>query len=231
MFENFPKKRLALPKEYEMIYTSHYFKNREGKTSASSLSHKMEEWMHRKVAADVKNYNRGEEIFTLEIGAGTLNQFHYEDAGVYDIVEPFKVLYESSEYLKNVRNIYENIYQVDGLNKYDRITSIATFEHILDLPEVVEKSCKLLKTNGCLRVAIPNEGTILWILGWKLTTGIEFKLKYKLNYKLLMEYEHVNTAKEIEKVLKYYYKDVHSKSFGINKYIAFYRFFECKNPI
>ena len=58
----------------------------------------------------------------------------------------------------------------------------------------------LLKPQGQLRVAIPSEGTILWKLGWKMTTGVEFKWKYGLDYGTLMRYEHVNNAQEIENI-------------------------------
>ncbi|NJO87513.1 MAG: class I SAM-dependent methyltransferase [Chloroflexia bacterium] len=186
----------------------------------------MESWLHKKVAGDVvKTSNKS----TLEIGAGTLNHLKYEQPTTYDIIEPFAELYQNSKHLKRINTIYSDIDEIDLSKEYDRITSIATFEHILDLPKVVAKTCLLLKKDGALRIAIPNEGTFLWKLGWKLTTGIEFKLKYRLDYGLLMKYEHVNTAMEIETILKHFYNKVNSASFGIHKKIALYRFFECKN--
>jgi hypothetical protein len=227
MFENYPKIRPALPPDFEKIYNSHYKSNREGKTTGASLAQKMESWMHKKVAKDVINHvNKS----TLEIGAGTLNQLQYEKSNPYDIIEPFVELYANSPQKKHLRNIYADIDEIDFTVKYDRITSIATFEHILDLPKVVAKSALLLRENGCLRVAIPNEGTILWKLGWKFTTGIEFKLKYGLDYGILMKHEHVNTADEIEKILYYFFKKCFRSCFGLGKKIAFYRFYECFEP-
>jgi hypothetical protein len=67
-------------------------------------------------------------------------------------------------------------------------------------------------------------------MGTKLFTRIEFKLKYKLDYGVIMKYEHVNTAEEIEEVLNYFYKAVTCSVFGISKLLAFYRFYECKGP-
>lgn len=227
MLSNYPKVRKDLPKAYQDIYEAHYKKNREGETAATSVSQKMEKWLHKMVAADVKGKNN---LSTLEIGAGTLNQLQYEDTDPYDIIEPFRSLYQDSPLLKRVRNTYDDISEISADVQYDRITSVATFEHICDLPDVVAKSCLLLKDHGSLRVAIPNEGTILWTLGWKLTTGLEYKLKYGLDYKVLMEYEHVNTADEIEYVLKHFYKDVKHKVFGLSRKLAFYRFYECRNP-
>ncbi len=227
MFENYPKKRTELPEEFQKIYSIHYKKNREGKTTASSLSQKMEAWLHKKVAQDVEGINNKS---TLEIGAGTLNQLKYEQTKPYDIVEPFIELYKNSEFKNQINEIYTDIDEINDLKKYDRITSIATFEHITDLPKVVAKTCVLLNENGTLRVSIPNEGTFLWKLGWKLTTGLEFKLKYGLDYEILMKHEHVNEAREIEQVLNYFYSKISCACFGINKRIALYRFYECSKP-
>lgn len=227
MFEDFPKKRAELPEEFRKIYASHYKKNRGGKTVATSLSQKMESWLHKKVAADCKD---GKQRSTLEIGAGTLNQLQYENNSPYDIIEPFRTLFENSPDLKKVRNVYNDIDDVDPNNKYDRITSIATFEHIEDLPKVVAKSCLLLKEGGTLRVSIPNEGTFLWTLSWKMTTGLEYRLKYGLDYGILMKYEHVNTADQIEEVLNYFYGTVKCSVLGLSKGFAFYRFYECSAP-
>jgi len=227
MFEEFPKKRIELPEEFKKIYVTHYQKNRNGKTLATFFSKRMERWMHSKVSADSQSkQNRS----TLEIGAGTLNHLAYENNTPYDIVEPFKELYGNSPELKKVNRVYSDISEVEENKKYDRIISIAMFEHVLDLPKVVTKTCLLLNENGTLRVAIPNEGSLLWKLGWKLTTGLEYKLKYGLDYEILMKYEHVNTANEIESVLKHFYLNVKCSCFGLNKNFSFYRFYECSEP-
>lgn len=227
MFKNYPKERKKLPTEFQEIYSEHYKNNRDGSTSASSLAQKMESWLHRKVAKDLDGVvNKS----TLEIGAGTLNQLNYEQTKPYDIIEPFSELYINSKFKNHIDCVYNDIDEVSDSKSYDRITSVATFEHILDLPKVVAKTCLHLNENGSLRVSIPNEGTFVWKLGYKLTTGIEFKLKYGLDYSILMNYEHVNTADEIEQVLNYFYGKVKCSCFGINRRIAFYRFYECSNP-
>jgi len=227
MFEEFPKKRIELPEEFKKIYASHYKKNRGGKTLVTSLSKKMESWLHKKVSADCIP---GKNKSTLEIGAGTLNQLQYENNSPYDIIEPFTVLFENSPDLKKVRSVYNDIDEISENNKYDRITAIATFEHVTDLPKVVAKTCLLLNENGTLRISIPNEGTFLWTLSWKLTTGVEYKLKYGLDYSTLMKYEHVNTADQIEEVLSYFYANIKCSCFGLSKGFAFYRFYECSKP-
>lgn len=230
LLRQYPKKRNPLPAQYQAIYDEHYNSNRNGGTTASFFSQRMERWMHRKVAADVMNRS-APDLETLEIGAGTLNQLRFERAQtLYDIVEPYEKLYRFSADLKRVRDIYADISAVPDTKKYDRITSVATFEHICDLPDVVSRCCALLKPGGCLRVAIPNEGRFLWKAAYTLTTGLEFRLKYHLDYSRLMKYEHVNTADEIEEVLRCYFEDVALSLMGLGKDFSFYRYYECRNP-
>lgn len=227
MFDNFPKKRNALPEKYKAIYSTYYKKNREGHTAAASISQRLEAWLHKKVAEDVKLISNRS---TLEIGAGTLNQLKHEDTQPYDIIEPFRSLFADSPFLNKIRNIYNDIDEIDLQNIYDRITAVATFEHVVDLPKVVAKSCLLLNPSGSLRVAIPNEGTYLWTFCWRMSTGLEFELKHRMSFKVLMEHEHVNTAKEIEDILKYFYEEQKCSLFGIHKQFALYRFYECTRP-
>jgi hypothetical protein len=230
MFDNFPKVRPPLPREIENIYSAHYKSNREGLTRASSLSKKMEMWLHKQVARDVTTAE-GSANATLELGAGTLNQLQYEPAmQAYDIIEPFVDLYKSSPLLGRVRNVYADISEVPNNCRYDRIISVATLEHVCNLPEVIARSGLLLMKNGALRASVPSEGTFLWTMCWKLTTGLEFKLKHGLDYGLLMKHEHVNTAHEIEEVLKYFFEKVKCKVFGLSKSISIYRYYECRSP-
>lgn len=226
ILDKFPKVRIDLPPEYRKIYNEHYLTNRNGNYKTTSLSKKLESWMHKKIASDIVNLPA--DYSTLEIGAGTLNQLEFESGcEKYDIVEPFVELYQDSSLLKGVRKIYADISEVS--EKYDRITTIATFEHIMDLPFVVAKSVLSLKKEGHLRVSVPNEGSLAWKMG-TMVTGYEFKKKYGLDYSILMKYEHVNTAKDIEDVLKYFFEKVDCSFFGISKQLSFYHFYDCSLP-
>ncbi len=230
VFSHFPKTRPPLPADIERIYSKHYKSNRDGGTTAASLAQRVEAWMHKKVARDVANGQR-QHGTTLEIGAGTLNQLQYEPAaGAYDIIEPFTSLYQDSPLLARIRNIYADISEIPAGTRYDRITSIAAFEHVLNLPEVVARCGLLLAGGGELRTAIPSEGTFLWTLGWKLTTGLEFKMKYGFDYGLLMKHEHVNTASEIREVLEYFFARTESSVLGLAKPISLYQFYACSRP-
>ena len=226
----FPKRRPELPAAYQMIYAQHYRDNRDGATPATSVSSRLERWLHRQVAEDVQDTNHLKS--TLEIGAGTLNQLAYEPgAAPYDIVEPFTALYEGSPILTRVRNRYNSIKDVPAGAKYDRVTAVATFEHICELPDVVARSGLLLGDGGTLRVAIPAEGTLLWTMGWRFTTGVEFRRRHGLDYATLMRHEHVNTAAEIETVLGHFYAEVKCRVFGISRGLSLYQAFVCRRPI
>lgn len=229
MFSSFPKTRSVLPDEFAAIYETQYKDNRGGKTPAYGAAQRMESWLHRKVAEDVRR-DRSPRA-TLEIGAGTLNQLPYEPVvGPYDIVEPFAGLFEGSPLLSRVRHVYSDTSQIPTRPEYDRITSVAVFEHVCNLPAVVARAGLLLKTGGTLRASIPSEGTWLWTLGWRMTTGLEFRFRYGLDYGVLMKHEHVNTADEIEGVLRHFFNELKVNVFGLSRGISFYRFYECRNP-
>ena len=228
-FSDFPKIRPKLPPEYEEIYKAQYKENREGKTLFSFLSLKAESWQHVLGAKDFLQDSSKKP--TLEIGAGTLNHLQYEPGNdEYDIIEPMKELYESSDVLNRVRNIYADISNIPANEKYGRIVSFNVFEHICNLPEVVACCGLALKKDGTMRIGIPSEGTYAWQLSWRLTRGIEVKVRYGLDYGVLMKYEHVNTATEVERVLAYFFNKTAGRAFGLSRPVSLYQFYECSTP-
>lgn len=227
-FPSFPKKRPALPAKLKRIYLEHYKQNRGGEYATTRFTQRLEEWMHKKVAEDI---GRSDAPVTLEIGAGTLNHLKYENGGAaYDIVEPFAELFRESPNIKMVRRVYKSLSAVKPVQSYDRVISIATFEHVSDLPKMVAKIGLLLKKGGNLRVGIPSEGEFLWRIGCKLTTGLEFRIRYNMDYGQLMRYEHLNKSSEIRDVLCYFFRDVERKVFGLSPSLSLYQFFSCKTP-
>jgi hypothetical protein len=228
-FSGFPKIRPTLPSEYQKIYLQHMLENRHGQSPASRMSTALEGWMHRRIARDVRGSNRS--LSTLEIGAGTLNHLRYESHNAaYDVVEPAHYLFAGSPFLSRVRTIYDDIKEVQPDTRYNRIISIASFEHILNLPEVVARCGLLLKPDGQLRAAIPTEGGPLWKLGWTLTTGREFKRRYGLDYEVIMRAEHVNTWREVANVLNYFFQSVEFSYLGFSQALSFYQVYICRDP-
>lgn len=45
-----------------------------------------------------------------------------------------------------------------------------------------------------------------------------------------MNYEHVNSASEIENVLRYFFADVRCSVFGLGRSLSFYQFYVCSLP-
>jgi hypothetical protein len=227
ILDRYPKQRPPLPQRHRDIYERHYVANRTAAYRTTTVSSRLEAWMHRRVAADARDGNPGA---TLEIGAGTLNHLPHEPTTApYDVVEPFARLLAESPTRHRIRHVYPALEDVPGGHRYRRIVSIATFEHLTDLPAIVAGCGLLLAADGVLRVGIPNEGTILWRLGTAVTGG-EFRLRYGLDYQTLMRHEHVNTADEIEAVLRCCFGSVRTAVCGIHRRIALYRFLECRRP-
>ena len=227
LLEKFPKKQKKLPQAYKDIYHEHYSNNREGSKGVVSLSSKLEGWMHKKIA-NIK-FNNKPSI--LEIGAGNLNHIQYEkNYKIYDIIEPYKALYKNASELKRVNKIYKDISEIPTNAKYDKILSVAVFEHIFDLPKMIARTGLLLSEDGSLSFGIPSLGGLAWKTAYTFTTGLEFYLKYKLRYSILMNYEHCNNADEIKAVVKYFFKNVKQSNFGLGTNFSFYQFFECSTP-
>jgi len=225
----FPKTRPPLSPKLEAIYARQYLENRSGETPAASLAQRLESWMHRQVAADVRNARTVGA--TLELGAGTLNQLAYEPGcGAYDIVEPFEALYRDSPLKGGLRATYADIAEVPQDQAYARITSVAALEHICDLPLVLARAARRLAPGGALRAAIPSEGGFLWTLGWRATTGLEFRLRHGLDYGELMAHEHVNDARDIETLVRALFEEVTVRSFGLGRQLSLYRFIEARKP-
>jgi hypothetical protein len=201
---SFPKDRPPLPEAHRRIYENEYKVTRmeTGQPWVSKMTSSFNHWMHEKVAEDGKD---GDEI--LEIGSGTLNHVGFEhNTKRYDIVEPFEVLMQGSPRIGDISHFYRDIREIDA--RYDRIISCAVLEHLTELPFVVAKSALALKEGGRFAAGIPSEGEMGWHLAQKFTTGLAYRLRNGISKEPLMKHEHVNTASEIEAVLKYFFKDV-----------------------
>jgi SAM-dependent methyltransferase len=150
---------------------------------------------------------------------------------VYDAVEPFKELWADSPERRLVRRIYDDLAAVPEQNRYDAILSVAVLEHLTDLPAVVARAAMLLREGGSFRAGFPSEGGLLWGLAWRLTTGVEYRLKRGLDYGAIMRHEHVNTAREITSVLEYFFENVELARFPLPfAQLSFYTAATARNP-
>ena len=226
LLASYPRRRSPLTATQQLHYADHYRKNRSGSGGLSVITAALERWMHRAVA----DAPAGAAI--LELGAGNLNHVPFEPgARAYDVVEPFRELWDDSPYRSLIRAIYEDVAQIESDKVYDRVISIAVLEHLTDLPWIVAKSGLLLSPEGRFQAGIPTEGGFLWGLAWRLTTGIAYRLRRGEDYGRIMRHEHVNTASEIQSVLEYFFGRVTRRRFPLSiLHLSFYTYLEAKAP-
>jgi len=218
LLQTYPRCRPALPPEQQAGYVEHYRSNRAGKRGLSRIVVQLESWMHRKVSAGVTGGN------LLEIGAGNLNHVPYlPDGCTYDAIEPFRELWEDSPHRSRLRHMYVDVQEIPQNVKYDWIFSVAVLEHLTDLPFLLARSGLLLRDGGTFRAGFPSEGGLLWGLAWRLTTGIEYRLRRGLDYGAIMRHEHLNTAGEILALLNHFFEQVEVLRFPSSfEHLSFY---------
>jgi len=210
LLDSYPRSRPALNGAQREVLTSAYFENRRAESGVSRVVAFLESWMHRAVAA------AGSGKAILEIGAGTLNHVRYESGyAVFDAIEPWTALYQGRPEVAKVRRFYADISEVPAENSYDKIVSIAVLEHLTDLPFQLARSGLLLAPGGIMAAGIPTEGSLSWGIAWRCGTGLLFRLKTGLDYGELMRHEHINSAREIELLIRYFYRDVQVRRFPL----------------
>jgi hypothetical protein len=203
LLSTYPRPRPELPWKQQASYVEHYRSNRAGKQGLARTVLKLESWMHRRVAEGVIGGT------LLEIGAGNLNHVPYlPGTCICDAVEPFQELWQDSPYRSRVRHIYSDLQEIPRNLDYDCVLSVAVLEHLIDLPYVLARAGLLLRTGGTLRAGFPSEGGALWGLAWRLTTGMEYRLRRGLDYGAIMRHEHLNTSTEILTLLDYFYESL-----------------------
>lgn len=222
---SYPRTRSPLTPAHEKVYAEQYKINRDGASALDGAAQKLEEWMHRKVAAV-----QGAPV--LELGAGTLNQLRYEREGqAYDVVEPFRALYEGRPVASRVRDFFDDTRDVPRDRRYKRITSIAVLEHLPNLPADVARSALLLDDEGVFQAGIPSEGGLLWWMGWRFATGVGYYLRTGLDYGVLMRHEHINDAKTILAVVGHFFEKVRVSRFPTPLHqLSFYTYLEARKP-
>lgn len=226
LLASYPRERPPLSAAHERVYEQEYKLNRRGERAIEGLAKKLEGWMHQQVA-------RHRDAPVLEVGAGTLNHLPFEPAvQPYDIVEPFKALYEDSPLLSRVRSAFDSQADIPEGRRYRRIVSVAVLEHMTDLPRELARSGLALEDGGVFQAGFPSEGGLLWWLGWRFTTGMTYYLRTKLDYGVLMRHEHVNQAPEILSLVRYFFEDVAAKRFPLPHHqLSLYVYIEARHPL
>jgi hypothetical protein len=225
LLDSWPRTRPPLTRAHEERFAEDYKRNRQGGSAADGAAQRLERWMHRQVAR-----RQGDPV--LELGAGTLNHLPYEPQGSdYDVVEPFRSLWEDSPHRARVRAFYDDVAEIPADRRYGRIVSIAVLEHLLELPRTVAHCAVHLAPGGVFQAGIPSEGGLLWGLAWRFGTGLSYRLRTGLDYGTVMRHEHVNTADEIVAVVGHLFADLRISRFpGRGRHTSFYTYLEASAP-
>ena len=225
LLRSYPRVRPALSEAHQAIYVKEYRANRSGSGPLFGAIAYLERWMHRAVTASGTGP-------ILELGAGTLNHLKFEPTtNGYDVVEPFRVLWENLPERSLVRSFYNDLSDVPTNGSYRHIVSIAVLEHAVDLPWMVARSATLLTEEGDFNAAFPSEGGLLWGLSWRLTTGLAYRIRTGLDYSIVMRHEHVNSADEILALIGYFFDEVELRRFPLpSKHLSFYSAASARHP-
>lgn len=223
---SYPRLRIPLSDKNQLIYNKHYKENRSSSGLVNRLRAWQESWMHKTVA-DAPTTMSEDRI--LEIGAGNLNHIRWESSYLkYDIVEPKEFLYINEDSKALVDECYSSISELPANNYYTKIVSIACLEHVADLPALISSVKCHLDEGGIFMASVPCEGEALWYLAWRFITGPIYRLKYWSSYSNVMRHEHINSLADVETVLRFYFKNVSTKSYPFDiKNLRLYTTFSC----
>lgn len=160
----------------------------------------------------------------MDFGSGIGYHAKFEDLSV---MKKYLFADQNQKMLEKLSKIYnrELVIKVDRAeipveNKsVDIIISSHVFEHIPDIEKTIKEIKRILKTDGKIMVVLPCDPGFMWNSLTKISPS-QIRLKMNgLNYREVMEYEHVNTFVDIKAVLEKHFtiEDERYGPFGIIK--------------
>jgi 2-polyprenyl-3-methyl-5-hydroxy-6-metoxy-1,4-benzoquinol methylase len=157
----------------------------------------------------------------LEIGPGVLPHLQYMDTfpKEYIIADINEKFLEVSKNILRKKKIKSKIIKINKRIKFslrsesiDHILCFYTLEHLHNIKNYVNEFHRLLKKNGSLIFAIPNEGFAAWGLGRYFFTRSK-AYKKGINYDKIICIEHPNFSDKILRELKAKFKCNKIKSY------------------
>lgn len=187
--------------------------------------------MHEQIAGDISG------VAILELGAGGLNHIDTEVGwDRYDIVEPVEAVPAMFPQYERVGRHFVTYQQFveaakSGDLQYDKILSVAVLEHLEELPAVVAASAIALNPGGRFHAGIPVEGGLAWETAWRCSTGVAYRVRTGVSYVPMMNHEHINSADDIEKVVRYFFRGMDRKRFPTRlKHLSLYEHLVASRP-
>jgi SAM-dependent methyltransferase len=147
-----------------------------------------------------------EYFSTIEVGAGTGGHLDYEDLSCqyYHCVELRENMAE--EIRRKFPGVTATVADCQARLPYpdahfDRAVAVHVLEHLPNLPAAINEIFRVLKTNGMFSVVIPCDPGAAYELARRISSDRIFRKRYKMPYSWLMAREHVNSPREVFKVV------------------------------
>ena len=163
---------------------------------------------------NINDFNNNSKI--LEIGAGSSPHLSYLSHAFakYHFLEnsKFSIGFLKKKFSKN-NNIEFKYYDSKKIpykkNHFDRVIISHVLEHVPEPELFLKKIMYILKKNGTLSIALPNDPGLFWRLGRSFLKM--FAVKKKLNisnleYDYMIASEHINSIFNLVSIIKYKYK-------------------------
>lgn len=139
---------------------------------------------------------------TLEIGAGNGSHLSFESGMNREYVAlelsdrlAGQILDRNAVAKVVLGNCQERIPFPDQY--FDRVLAIHVLEHLENLPAALDEIVRVMKPMAIFSAVIPCERGAGYALGRAFTTKRVFEKRYKTDYKWMIRYDHVNTAREV----------------------------------
>ncbi len=182
----------------DWIKWNKFYQNFYLNTQKKGVGNIVNEWGYKvlkKTSLNKKN--------VFELGPGNLPHYKFwigqpEKFYAVDVNEKFL-----SQTQKKIPNIFKGIkverYDIIPLedNSIDIILTFYSLEHLYDLDKKLLEFKRILKKNGKIIGAIPNEGGIAWGIGRYLTSRRYVSKNSNINYNKIISWEHPNFSDQI----------------------------------
>lgn len=191
-----PKDRPILTDKQQEIFKDWYefWLSESGMPGKFSI---IDQWGHKFTAKRSKPNTK-----ILEIGAGTGSHLNFEKSNVLD----YYALEHNKDLSNQITKSFPNVHTIEGDCQqkfpfpdafFDRIIAIHVLEHLDNLTYTLEEVQRTLQNNGIFTVVIPCEGGFAYKAGRQFTSKRLFQKRYKTDYEWLINYDHINNAKEV----------------------------------
>lgn len=155
---------------------------------------------------------------TLEIGAGIGEHLTYEKL-TPEQLENYVALELRPAMAAEIARVHPGCKAVVGDcqqrldfpdGHFDRVLAVHVLEHLPNLPAAVREMHRLCnKEHGRFQVVIPCEGGLAYGLARRISAQRFFRKRWDMDYRLIIEREHMNVPREIFAVLDEYFELEH----------------------